>query len=70
MRQLIDLDRVWKAARARADAALDEHGNALLPDLPSACPFSLDELAAPGFDVEAAVARLRALPVPQDGGKA
>jgi hypothetical protein len=59
MRQLIELDRVWRAARARADASLDEHGDALLPDLPQACPFSLDELTATGFDVETAVARLQ-----------
>ncbi|MDB5558306.1 MAG: hypothetical protein JWQ36_1240 [Enterovirga sp.] len=68
MRQLIDLDELWDAARRRADASLDEHGDALLPDLPQACPFSLDELTATGFDVESAVARLQEVSAgPRDG---
>lgn len=61
MRQLIEIDDVWDIAQRRADAALDEHGDALLPDLPQACPFTLDELAAPDLDVDTALTRLRAV---------
>lgn len=59
MYELIDIDRVWDAAMKRADAALDGHGDALLPGLPSSCPLGLDELRKP-LDIEAAVARIRA----------
>ncbi len=69
MRQLIELDRVWKAAKARADAALDEHGDALLPELPQACPFSLDDLTAPSFDIERAVSDLQELSAKAGAGR-
>jgi hypothetical protein len=69
MRQLIELDRVWKAAKARADAALDEHGDGLLPELPQACPFSLDDLTAPSFDIERAVSDLQELSAKAGGGR-
>jgi hypothetical protein len=60
MRQLVNLDRSWKAAKARAGAALVEHGDSLLAGLPQRCPFSLDDLVAEPFDVERALERLRA----------
>jgi hypothetical protein len=63
MRQTIDLDRIWRAAKARADAALDQHGDAIVPGLPERCPFSLDELIAEPFDVAYALARLRTSPL-------
>ncbi len=69
MRQLIELDRVWKAARARADAALDEHGDALLPELPQTCPFSLGDLTTPSFDFERAVSHLQELSAKAVGGR-
>jgi hypothetical protein len=69
MRQLIAIDDVWDKAQRRADAALDEHGDALLPDLPQACPFGLDDLVASGFDLEAAVTRLRGLSGQAAGGR-
>lgn len=59
MRSTVKIDRYWTAALKRADAALDEHGDELLPGLPETCPFSLDDLLAEPFDIEAAVARLR-----------
>ena len=68
MRELIELDHVWKAARARGDAALDEQGQTLLPELPQACPFSLDELTARGFDIDNAVLRLQELSARGAGG--
>lgn len=59
MRQMIDLDVLWQRAVLRADADLDQHGDALLADLPAACPFSLEELSASAFDREDAIRRLR-----------
>ena len=59
MRQLVALDTVWDTAVRRADAALDEHGDAVLGNLPDACPFDLDDLLSAPFDVEAAVDRIR-----------
>lgn len=67
MYQLIELDEVWRAATVRADAALDAHGDALLPELPRDCPFALDELASTTFDVDAAVERLRTLAAKRAG---
>lgn len=64
MSQNIKLGRVWTAARVRADAALDQHGDALIAPLPEACPFSLDEMTAETFDLDAAVERLRAFGSP------
>ena len=59
MRQNLDLDEIWAAANTRADAALEQHGDALLSGLPKTCPFILDEIAAEPFDVDAAVERIR-----------
>lgn len=50
MRRSIDLDGAWKAAKVRADADLDQHGQALIPGLPEDCPFTLDGLVSPDFD--------------------
>jgi hypothetical protein len=60
MMQLMSLDEIWDVAKARADAALDNHGDALVAELPERCPFSLDELLAEPFDVDEAASRLRA----------
>ncbi|MGA0596865.1 DUF29 domain-containing protein [Enterovirga sp. CN4-39] len=68
MRQLLDLDEMWDTAVKRADAALDEHGDALLPELPQACPFSLEELTAGSFEIDSAVARLQELSAKRAGG--
>lgn len=59
MRQLIDLDHAWKAARARAGASLLKHGDALVAGLPAPCPFSLEDLAAEPFDIEGALEKVR-----------
>lgn len=60
MYQIIDLEGIWTAAKARADASLDQHDDALIAPLPEACPFSLDELSAAVFDLDGAIDRLRA----------
>lgn len=55
----LDLDEIWDAAIKRADAALDEYGDAILPGLPATCPFTLDEFDD-AFDVDDATARIKA----------
>jgi hypothetical protein len=61
MRQLVELNELWDTATKRADAALDEHDDVLLPGLPQTCPFTLDELTTAEFDIEAAATRLQQL---------
>lgn len=68
MRQLVGIDRAWRAALARADAALDKHGDRLLPGLPSACPFALDDLLADPFDIDLAIAEIEAASQPAPPG--
>lgn len=58
MRQLIDLDAIWKKARKLADVQLREHGSSLAAGVPESCVFSLDDMVADAFDVEAMAARL------------
>ena len=60
MIQHIDLDVLWRTALVRADAALDGHGDSLLSDLPSRCPLRLDDLAAPDFQLDTVLERIRA----------
>lgn len=57
IRQKIDLDELWRDALDIAPDRLADFGVAL-PDLPAACPITLDDLLADPFDVEAAVARI------------
>ena len=59
MRQQLDLDREWRRAERRAQAKLAAHGD---PGLPASipCPFALDQLFDPAFDVPGAVAQVRA----------
>lgn len=59
MRHLIDLDRSWKAARARAGALLAERGDVLMLGLPQRCPLSLEELVDEPFDLEKMLNRIR-----------
>ena len=58
MRQQIDLDRVWHKAKRQAQAKLAAHGEAGLPAW-IACPFTLDELFDPAFEIDAGVTRVR-----------
>ena len=50
MKQRIELDSVWKAARNGATNVLKGSGLEA-PVLPMACPFALDELLAAEFDL-------------------
>jgi hypothetical protein len=58
MRQQIDLARAWQKAERQAQAKLAAHGEAGLPAW-IACPFTLDELFDPAFDLDAAAGRVR-----------
>jgi hypothetical protein len=58
MRAKIDLDQLWRVARATASDQLADYGEPAVPgDL--ACPFTLDALLSEDFDVDAAVRRHR-----------
>ena len=53
MRQRIDIDGLWRSAREQAVLAYDEAAN-----LPTHCPFSLDDLLAEHVDTVALLERL------------
>jgi hypothetical protein len=59
MRAKVDMDELWRLARLRADIDLTGAGDELLAELPAASPFALDDLTAPEFDFEAALARVK-----------
>jgi hypothetical protein len=52
-------DELWRLARLRADIDLTGAGDELLAELPAASPLALDDLTAPEFDFQAALARVR-----------
>jgi hypothetical protein len=57
LRQRIDLEKIWRVACNRASRSLTKHG-VVVPQLPSTCPFSLDDLLDPEFDPETATQTL------------
>jgi len=59
MRQSIDLDAIWHRAVRQAEESLAFHDEPLPSSLPAHCPFGLDDLIAPSFDVRAAIEALR-----------
>lgn len=58
MRQLIDIQRLWRDAIKLANLRLLEHGHSVAPSMPAQCPFSIDEIMAENFDVDTALAVL------------
>jgi hypothetical protein len=58
MRHAMNMPRVWALARRSAATIVAEMGGDPA-DLPNVCPFDLDELVSPEFDLRAALARLR-----------
>lgn len=58
MRHAMNMPRVWALARRAAATIVAEMGGDPA-DLPTACPFDLDTLVSPEFDLHAALARLR-----------
>jgi Domain of unknown function DUF29 len=59
LRQRLDLEKIWRVACNGATRSLGKHG-IVVPQLPSACPFSLDDLLDPEFDPETATQTLSA----------
>ena len=57
MRQLLDMHRAWERGQTLAAARLSERGIAWV-SIP--CPFDLDDLLKPDFEINAALARLAA----------
>ena len=57
MRQLVNMDRLWRSAAREARRDLDEHGERLSRQLPDRSPFTLDELLD-ASDADAIVAFL------------
>jgi len=55
MGRAIDMARAWALARRSAATVVSEMGGGL-PDLPADCPFELEALVAPTFDLRAAIA--------------
>ena len=58
MRQHIDLQHLWRAAMRLADATLRQWGRARHPNMPVACPFTIEMLISEEFDFDQAVERL------------
>lgn len=59
LRQRFDLEKIWRVACNGATRSLTKHG-VVVPQLPSTCPFSLDDLLDPEFDPETATQTLSA----------
>jgi hypothetical protein len=57
--QRLDLEKIWRVACNGATRSLGKHG-VVVPQLPSPCPFSLDDLFDPEFDPETATQILSA----------
>jgi Domain of unknown function DUF29 len=59
MRASIDLHHQWRLARLKAEGELSEEGDELVPDLPEEPPLTLENLTAEGFDLTAALERMK-----------
>jgi hypothetical protein len=59
MRQLIDMDALWRKALKIADAGLQEHGSSLASDIPDQCPYTVGEMLGEDFSFDGALERLR-----------
>ncbi|MFZ5712309.1 MAG: DUF29 domain-containing protein [Bradyrhizobium sp.] len=59
LKQRLDLEKIWRVACNGATRTLENRG-VVVPQLPSACPLSLDDLLDPAFDPGAATQVLSA----------
>jgi hypothetical protein len=57
MRQLIDVEDIWREAKADTAQMLSFAGESI-PDLPDTCPFTLDDLLGVSIDVRAMIAAI------------
>lgn len=58
MRQLIDMQDLWRRSLKAAEVGLREHGRKLSPRIPKACPYALDDLLNESFDFDEALKKL------------
>jgi hypothetical protein len=58
MRRKLDLDEIWSDARKSAETGLAYFSDEIIGGLPDQNPFTLDDLIAVDFDVDAAFTRL------------
>lgn len=56
MRQLIDLDKIWRRGRQQARDFLQASGIAIA--VPLDCPFTLDDLLSEGFEIQRALTKV------------
>ncbi len=64
MRQLLDVAPIWVSGLKLAGRLLEDLGVA--SDLTDTCPFTLNDVLTEDFDLEAALATLRAVRAPRD----
>lgn len=58
MRQLLDMDQLWKRARLIADLKLNEQGLEIGAAIPEDSPFSLEDMTAAEFKYDEALKKL------------
>ncbi len=58
MRQRIDWSRVWRLGMEIAAGDLEAYDDTLLPNLPTDCPLTPEELLAASFDADAVLIRI------------
>lgn len=58
MRQRIDWSRVWRLGMEIAAGDLETYDDTLLPNLPTDCPLTPEELLAASFDADAVLIRI------------
>lgn len=59
LKQRIDVEKIWRLASNEATRILENHGTQV-PEFPSVCPLSLDELIVEDFDPKVAIGALSA----------
>jgi len=59
LKQRIEIEKIWQVASNGASKSLEQQGVAV-PQLPTACPFTLDELLNAKFDPQLSTLRLTA----------
>ena len=60
MRQLINMQALWKRALKLAELSLQEHGSSVPSIVPGRCPLSIGDVTSEEFDFDAAVKLLTA----------
>ena len=69
MRPHLDMDEIWRTAFRRAATNLEIYGVAVPPRIPSASPFTLDDLLDPSFQYDDGRRKLRDIIMSRDTGE-